>query len=114
MVDDSIRRITEDGADIAGILLPEDKRGAIDAVVSFPTNGEVGFGILNVDGLWRLTAHKISEIFGVRLTKKLRGKLSTVIEEIEHGHHVISYGVLLPLDRSLLMGDLTLSCLAVI
>jgi len=39
-------------------------------------------------GLWRLTAHKISEVFGVRLTKKLRGKLSTVIEEIEHGHHI--------------------------
>jgi len=28
-------------------------------------------------GLWRLTANRISEIFGVRLTKK-----------IEHGHHV--------------------------
>src|SRR5437660_4656981 len=39
-------------------------------------------------GLWRLTAHKISEIFGVRLTKKFRGKLSTVIEQVEHGHHV--------------------------
>lgn len=39
-------------------------------------------------GLWRLTAHKISEIFGVRLTQKLRGKLSTVIHQIEHGHHV--------------------------
>jgi hypothetical protein len=31
-------------------------------------------------GLWRLTAHKISEIFGVRLTRKFRGKLSTVID----------------------------------
>lgn len=39
-------------------------------------------------GLWRMTAHRISEIFGVRLTKKLRGKLATVIEQIEHGHHV--------------------------
>jgi hypothetical protein len=39
-------------------------------------------------GLWRLTANRISEIFGVRLTKKLRGKISTVIEQIEHGHHV--------------------------
>jgi hypothetical protein len=39
-------------------------------------------------GLWRLTAHKISEIFGVRLTKKFRGKLGTVIEQVEHGHHV--------------------------
>jgi hypothetical protein len=39
-------------------------------------------------GLWRLTAHRISEIFGVRLDKRLRGKLATVIEQIEHGHHV--------------------------
>ena len=39
-------------------------------------------------GLWRLTANRIGEIFGVRLTKKLRGKISTVIEQIEHGHHV--------------------------
>lgn len=39
-------------------------------------------------GLWRLIANKISEIFGVRLTKKLRGKLATVIDQIEHGHHV--------------------------
>lgn len=39
-------------------------------------------------GLWRLTAHKISEIFGVRLTKQLRGKLNTTLEQIEHGHHV--------------------------
>jgi hypothetical protein len=39
-------------------------------------------------GLWRMTANRISEMFGVRLTKKLRGKLATVIEQIEHGHHV--------------------------
>jgi hypothetical protein len=39
-------------------------------------------------GLWRLTAHKISEIFGARLTKRLRGKLCTVVEQIEHGHHI--------------------------
>jgi hypothetical protein len=39
-------------------------------------------------GLWRLTAHRISEIFGVRLSKRLRGKLAVVIEQIEHGHHV--------------------------
>ncbi len=39
-------------------------------------------------GLWRLTANRISEIFGVRLTKRLRGKLATVIDQIEHGHHV--------------------------
>jgi len=39
-------------------------------------------------GLWRLTAHRISEIFGVRLNKRLRGKLATVLDQIEHGHHV--------------------------
>jgi len=39
-------------------------------------------------GLWRLTANRISEIFGVRRTKKMRGKIATVIEQVEHGHHV--------------------------
>jgi hypothetical protein len=39
-------------------------------------------------GLWRLTAHRISEIFGVRLNKRLHGKLATVMDQIEHGHHV--------------------------
>ena len=39
-------------------------------------------------GLWRLTADKISEIFGLRLTRKLRGKLNTTLEQIERGHHV--------------------------
>ena len=39
-------------------------------------------------GLWRLTANKISEIFGSRITKKLKGKLNTTLEQIEHGHHI--------------------------
>jgi hypothetical protein len=39
-------------------------------------------------GLWRVTASKISEMFGVRLTKKLKGKLHTTLEQIQHGHHV--------------------------
>src|ERR1700686_4884629 len=39
-------------------------------------------------GLWRLSVDKVSEIFGTRITKKRRGKLGTVIEQIEHGHHV--------------------------
>src|SRR6516225_7915470 len=38
--------------------------------------------------LWRLTANKISEIFGQRLHRKISGKLATVIDQIEHGHHV--------------------------
>ena len=40
-------------------------------------------------GLWRLTANRISEIFGVRLNKRLKGKLATVIAQIEHGHHLL-------------------------
>ena len=39
-------------------------------------------------GLWRLTANRISEVFGVRLTRKLRGKLSTGVDQIEPGHHI--------------------------
>ena len=39
-------------------------------------------------GLWRLSAHKISEIFGCRVTQKLKGKLNTTLEQIEHGHHI--------------------------
>ena len=39
-------------------------------------------------GLWQLTAHKIAEIFGRRVTKKLKGKLNTTLEQIEHGHHI--------------------------
>ena len=39
-------------------------------------------------GLWRLTADKIGAIFGTRVNRRHRGKLATVIEQIEHGHHV--------------------------
>jgi hypothetical protein len=39
-------------------------------------------------GLWRMTGHKISEVFGQRLTKRLRGKLYTTLERIDHGHHI--------------------------
>jgi hypothetical protein len=46
----------------------------------FERSGEIG--------LWRLTANRISEVFGVRLDKRLRGKLATVIDQIEHGQHV--------------------------
>ena len=38
--------------------------------------------------LWRMTAHKISEMFGVRLSRQHQGKLHTVMEQFEHGHHV--------------------------
>jgi len=39
-------------------------------------------------GLWRLTAQKISEIFGTRITRRLPGKLHTTLEQIEQGHHI--------------------------
>jgi hypothetical protein len=39
-------------------------------------------------GLWRLTTDKIAEIFGTRVHRKMNGKLATIIDRIEHGHHV--------------------------
>ena len=41
-------------------------------------------------GLWRLGADKIAAIFGTRINRnrRMRGKLATVIDQIEHGHHV--------------------------
>jgi hypothetical protein len=39
-------------------------------------------------GLWRLTADKIAAVFGTRLRRNHRGKLATIIDQIEHGHHV--------------------------
>jgi hypothetical protein len=39
-------------------------------------------------GLWRITGRKIAEIFGQRLTKRLRGKLYSTLEQIDHGHHI--------------------------
>jgi hypothetical protein len=40
-------------------------------------------------GLWRLGADKIATIFGTRIkrNRRMRGKLATVIDQIEHGHH---------------------------
>jgi hypothetical protein len=39
-------------------------------------------------GLWRLTADKMAAIFGTRLSRRHRGKLATVIDQIAHGHHI--------------------------
>jgi hypothetical protein len=38
--------------------------------------------------MWRMTANKIAEVFGQRVTRKLKGKLNTVAEQIDHGHHI--------------------------
>jgi hypothetical protein len=39
-------------------------------------------------GLLRMMPDKITNIFGFRINKKLRGKLQSVLENMEHGHHV--------------------------
>src|SRR5207247_9310136 len=39
-------------------------------------------------GLLRMLPDKITQIFGFRIHKKLRGKLQSVLERVEHGHHV--------------------------
>ena len=40
-------------------------------------------------GLFRLTADKLSQLFGFRLHKRIRGKLATVLQRMDHGHHVL-------------------------
>jgi hypothetical protein len=40
-------------------------------------------------GLFQLTADKVAHIFGVRITKRLRGKLHSLLEKLDHGHHVL-------------------------
>ena len=40
-------------------------------------------------GLLRLSADRISQVFGWRLHKRLPGKLSSVLERTEPGHHVL-------------------------
>lgn len=40
-------------------------------------------------GLVGLTADKVLRIFGFRKHKRLRGKLYTMLEKIDHGHHVL-------------------------
>ena len=40
-------------------------------------------------GLFRLAADKVAYIFGVRVTKWLNGKLHSVLEKLDHGHHVL-------------------------
>jgi hypothetical protein len=40
-------------------------------------------------GAFCLTADKITQIFGVRKHKRIRGKLHSMLEKIDHGHHVL-------------------------
>jgi hypothetical protein len=39
-------------------------------------------------GLLRLLPDKISQIFGFRISRRLRGRLQSVLEKMDHGHHV--------------------------
>jgi len=40
-------------------------------------------------GLFRLAADKVAHIFGVRVNRRLRGKLHSVLEKLDHSHHVL-------------------------
>jgi hypothetical protein len=40
-------------------------------------------------GVFRLTADVITQIFGVRKQRRMRGKLHTMLEKVDHGHHVL-------------------------
>jgi len=40
-------------------------------------------------GVFRLTADVITQIFGVRKHKRIRGKLPSMLEKMDHGHHVL-------------------------
>jgi hypothetical protein len=40
-------------------------------------------------GLLRLSADRIAQVFGWRLHKRMGGKLASVLERTEHGHHVL-------------------------
>ena len=39
--------------------------------------------------MFRLTADKIAQLFGVRKHKRIRGKLPSMLEKLDHGHHVL-------------------------
>lgn len=40
-------------------------------------------------GLWQLTADKLSHVFGTRVTRRHHGKLQTVLDKLEQGHHTL-------------------------
>ena len=40
-------------------------------------------------GLLRLSGDRIAQVFGWRVHKRLRGRLSSMQERTEHGHHVL-------------------------
>jgi hypothetical protein len=40
-------------------------------------------------GLLSLAADKVAQIFGVRATKRMRGKVYSLLDKLDHGHHVL-------------------------
>lgn len=40
-------------------------------------------------GLFRLAADKVAQIFGVRLTRRMHGQLYSLLDKLDHGHHVL-------------------------
>jgi hypothetical protein len=40
-------------------------------------------------GVFRLTADQITQLFGFRKHKRLRGKFHSMLDKIDHGHHVL-------------------------
>lgn len=40
-------------------------------------------------GVFRLSADQITQIFGFRKHKRLRGKFHSMLEKVDHGHHVL-------------------------
>jgi hypothetical protein len=40
-------------------------------------------------GVFRLTADQITQLFGVRKHKRIRGKFHSMLEKMDHGHHVL-------------------------
>jgi hypothetical protein len=40
-------------------------------------------------GLFRLAADKVAQIFGVRVTRRMRGQLYSLLDKLDHGHHVL-------------------------
>jgi len=40
-------------------------------------------------GLFGLAADKVARIFGVRVTRRMRGQLYSLLDKLDHGHHVL-------------------------
>ena len=50
--------------------------------------GQPHSGLSRHLSLLRLLPDQITQVFGFRITKRLRGKLQSVLEKIDHGPHV--------------------------